>query len=56
MERSVKAPNGFCKEVPIWMTEPRSTSYRISRNAEISPKAILKLIELLECSIEGLKF
>lgn len=52
----VKAPNGFCKEVPIWMTEPRSASYCISRDAEISLKAILKLIELLECSLEDLKF
>jgi hypothetical protein len=52
----VKAPNGFCKEVPIWMSEAKSASYCISRNAEISSKAILKLIELLECSIEDLKF
>ena len=52
----VKAPNGFCKEVPIWMTEPQSTCYCISKKAEISVKAILSVIELIKCSIEDLKF
>ena len=53
---TVKAPDGFCKEVPIWMTEPQSAVCCISKSAEISVKAILILIELLEYSIEDLKF
>jgi hypothetical protein len=52
----VKTPNGFCKEVPIWIAKPQSTCFCISRSAEISLKAITRLIELLECSIEDLKF
>jgi len=52
----VKTPNGFCKEVPIWMAKPQSTCFCISRSAEISLKAIMRVIELLECSIEDLKF
>lgn len=53
---TVKAPNGFNKQVPLWMTEPQAAYYHISENPEINLKAILSLIELLECSLENLKF
>jgi hypothetical protein len=52
----VKAPTGFCKEIPIWMAEPQSICFCISKSAEINLKAIMRLIELLECSMEDLKF
>jgi hypothetical protein len=51
----IKAPNGFYKEVPIWMTEPQSNFFCISKIAAISLKAIMNVIKLLECSMEDLK-
>jgi len=50
----VDAPKGFCKEIPGWMTEPQSTDHHISKTPNISLKAILRVIELLEYSIDNL--
>ena len=53
---TVKASEDFSKQIPIWMTEPQAAYHHISKNTEINLKSILSLIELLECSIENLKF
>jgi hypothetical protein len=50
----VDAPKGFCKEIPNWMTEPHCADHHISKIPHINLKAILKLIELLEYSIDDL--
>jgi hypothetical protein len=53
---TVKAPDGSGKRVPIWITQPEAAYYRISKYPIINLKAILNLVELLECCIEDLKF
>lgn len=50
----VKAPKGFCKEIPCWMTHPQSANHHISKIPHISLKAILRTIELVENSIVDL--
>jgi hypothetical protein len=50
----VDAPKGFCKEIPGWMTEPQCADHHISKTPNISLKAILRVIELLEYSIDNL--
>jgi len=47
----VKAPKGFCKEIPYWMTRPQCANHHISKITYINLKAILRTIELLEYSI-----
>ena len=39
--------------VSFWMTEQEAARYRISETAQIGLEAILSLVELLECSMEG---
>jgi hypothetical protein len=50
----VDAPKGFCKEIPGWMTEPQCADHHISKAPHISKNAILRVIELLEYSIDNL--
>jgi hypothetical protein len=50
----VDSPKGFCKEIPMWMTEPECTEYYISEFPHINLRAILRAIELLEISIDDL--
>ena len=50
----VKAPKGFCNEIPYWMTTPQCANHHISKSPHISLKAILRTIELLENSIVDL--
>ena len=44
----VKAPDGFCKQIPVWMTQPKASCYGISPTATISANALVKLVELLK--------
>jgi len=44
----VKAPDGFCKQIPVWMTEPNAIYFRISATATISCRALVKLAEVLK--------
>jgi hypothetical protein len=50
----VDSPKGFCKEIPMWMTEPECIDYHISEFPHINLRAILRAIELLEISIDDL--
>jgi hypothetical protein len=50
----IDAPKGFCKEIPIWMTEDECREYHISEFPHINLKAILRAIELLESSMDDL--
>jgi hypothetical protein len=51
-----KTPTGFNRLIPGWMLEAEARCYEISDEAHISCKAIVSLIDLLECSIEDLRF
>ena|GEM_PF-5297786 len=51
-----KTPAGFNRLIPGWMLEVEAMCYGLSEEARISTEAILSLIELLERSIEGLRF
>ena len=50
----VDTPKGFCKEIPGWMTTPQCADHHISKFPHINVKAILRVIELLEHSIDDL--
>jgi len=50
----VKAPKGFCKEIPYWMTQAQCANHHISKVPQINLKAILSTIELLEYSMDDL--
>lgn len=49
-------PEGFCAEVPRWMTEERAAGHRLCSEAHVEPKALLCLAELLEASLEEVRF
>jgi len=49
-------PDGFCSEVPRWMTEQKAAGYRICSEAHVEPRALMSLIELLEGSLENVRF
>ena len=49
-------PAGFHRLIPGWMLEAEAGCYGLSKEARLSTEAILSLIELLEGSIEGLRF
>jgi hypothetical protein len=51
-----RTPAGFNRLIPGWMLEAKARCYELSQEAQISTEAILSLIELLEGSIEGLRF
>ena len=48
----IAAPSVFNKQIPLWMTEHQAACYRISEKPEICLKALLSLIELIDCSEE----
>ena len=52
----IRAPHSYCCEIPLWMTDELATGYEITKSSEISMKALFSLIELLECSIENVRF
>jgi len=52
----VRTPAGFNRLIPGWMLETEAQCHELSQEVRISPRAILSLIELLECSMEGLRF
>jgi hypothetical protein len=49
-------PDGFCAEVPRWMTERRAANHRLCSEAHVAPTALLSLIELLEASLKEVSF
>jgi hypothetical protein len=49
-------PEGFCAEVPRWMTEERAAGYRLSDEAHVAARALVSLAELLEASLEEVCF
>jgi hypothetical protein len=53
---TLEVPQGFCAEVPRWMTEEQAAGYRLSKEAHVAPRALLSLVELLEASLEEVRF
>ena len=52
----IGVPDGFNKQIPLWMTEQQASFYRISEKPEISLKALFSLIELIGWSEEDESF
>ena len=45
---TVVDPEGISLKIPLWMVSPQATEYELSENAEISVRALLELVHLLE--------
>ncbi len=56
MAFTLGVPDGFCAEVPRWMTEREAANYRLCSEAHLAPTALLSLVELLETSLTEVRF
>jgi hypothetical protein len=51
----LRVPEGFCSEVPHWMTEQEAARYRLSTEAHVELRALLRLIELVKGPLEDVR-
>ncbi len=46
-------PDGIHMKIPLWMVSPQAEQFKLSKQAEISTRSLLSLLDLLESFINS---